>query len=195
MTRRAETRETQPRPKPAVQLSPAQWIGQAVFYFVIAGLVAYFADSPSWRLMQPDEAQIKLVVRHSGKLLGECRTLAGEELDNLAPNMRAPTVCPREKSPLYVDMAVDDEVVYEQTVTPSGLHNDGILALYKTFTLDAGATSLRVRVKDDMRADDFSHKLEETVELDPERILVLEFSDSGFKVIQPPKSEARTSRS
>lgn len=193
MRKQAEASKTSPREKSEVRLSPAQWLGQAVFYVLVAGFVAYLADSPSYRPIAPDQAEMKLVVRHSGKLLGECRTLAGKELDDLAPNMRAPTVCPREKSPLFIEMAIDDQVVYEQTVTPSGLHNDGILALYETFTLDAGRTNLEIRVKDDTRADDFSHRLKETVELDPERILVLEFSDRGFKMIQPPKSGATTS--
>jgi len=175
-----------------VDLSPKQWIGQALFYGMIVALVGYFANGPTLHLVGPDHAELKLVVRYSGKRLGECRKLSSKELEKLAPNMRTPTVCPREKSPLYIDMAMDDQVVYQQTVKPSGLHDDGVLALYKDFIFDAGHADLRVRIRNDMREEQFSNVLEQRVELSPARILVVEFNDDGFKLIQPSKQSFGT---
>lgn len=173
-------------------LSPKQWAGQIVFYVLVVAMVGYFSDSPSWQLVSPDEGAIKLVVRHSGKLLGECRQLNNEELADLAPNMRNVQTCPREKSPLFVQMSIDDDIVYENTIEPSGLHDDGILALYEEFVHKAGSVDLQVRVRDDIRKESFSHTLDRTIELDPLRAILIEFHDNGFKVIQPAKPEART---
>lgn len=168
-------------------LSPVQWTGQIVFYTFVVAMIGYFSDSPAWQLVRADEGSIKLVVRHSGKLLGECRQLNSEELADLAPNMRNVQTCPREKSPLFIEMSIDDEIVYQDMIEPSGLHDDGILALYEEFVHVAGPVDLRIRVKDDIRQESYSHTLDRTIDLDPLRAILIEFNDNGFRVRQPAK--------
>lgn len=178
--------------KRLANLSPAQWAGQIIFYTLVMAMVGYLSDNPSWQLVRPDEGAIKLVVRHSGKLLGECRQLNSAELEELAPNMRNVQTCPREKSPMFIEMSIDENLVYKNTIEPSGLHDDGILALYEEFVHKAGSVELRVRVRDDIRNESFSHILDRTIDLDPLRAVVIEFHDNGFRVIQPDRQEQKT---
>jgi hypothetical protein len=166
-------------------LSAAAWLKQAIFYAIVVAAIGYFASGPAYHPIKPDQAELKLVVRYSGKLLGECHRLDSAELEELAPNMRAPMVCPREKSPLLVEVSVDGDVIFERQVEPAGLQNDGVLALYKTFVFNAGPADLRVRIKEDMREQQFTQTLERAVEFDPDRILVVEFNDDGFRLSQP----------
>ena len=39
-------------------------------------------------------------LEYSGKPVGDCRPLSAEESAKLPPNMRAPMICPRERSPV-----------------------------------------------------------------------------------------------
>jgi hypothetical protein len=54
----------------------------------------------AYRHLASDQALIKLSFTRVGKPVGDCRKLSAEELAKLPPNMRAPTVCPRERSPV-----------------------------------------------------------------------------------------------
>ena len=160
----------------------AAWLGQAAFYGIVIVFLGVLANGPAIHPVKAGEAELKLVVHYSGKLLGQCRRRSSEELEKLAPNMRAPLVCPREKSPVLVRMSIDDRIVFEHEIVPSGFHRDGILALYKRFVFDAGPARLQVKIRDDLRSNEFTAILDRRIELSPGRILVVEFDDSGFKL-------------
>ncbi len=156
--------------------------------FVILALLlilGYFADSPPYQVLEDNQTELKLMVRHSGKLLGECEVLSAPDLEKVQPNMRQPLVCPREKSPLFVELKINDTLAYERTVYPSGIHNDGVLALYQRFPLPVGRSSIELKVKEKADSEEFSHELSQTFDLSTESILVVEFTDSGLHSYQP----------
>lgn len=154
---------------------PISWMGQALLYALFALIIGYFSTSPPYRHLAPDQALIKLSFSHHGKQVSECRQRSPEELAKLAPNMRAPMDCKRERSPVTVEIDIDGAPAYRHVAMPSGLSKDGASTAYRRFTLAAGAHRLAVRFNDDARHSGFTHQREESVTLVPGRVLVIDF--------------------
>ena len=105
--------------------TPLQYLLQALNLAVFMGLIWYFASYPSIRLIGDDEAVLTVAFAHAGQLREPCRRLSQEELNQLAPNMRNPEDCPRERSPVTIEVELDRELVYRETLSPPGLFGDG----------------------------------------------------------------------
>jgi hypothetical protein len=157
-------------------------------FLLVALATAYYSDLPVYRIHDDGETELKLVVRHSGTLLEACRTLSTSELDQLAPNMRKPTSCPREKSPMTIELTINELPPYVATIVPSGLHNDGVLALYKSFNLKHGPVRIRLRSKEDSHQQAFAPRFDQVIEADHSSIVVLELDDAGVRAHQPGHS-------
>jgi hypothetical protein len=93
----------------------------------------------------------------------------------LPPNMRAPLRCPREHSPITVELDVDGAPALRHVARPSGLSRDGASTVYHRMQVPAGTHQLAVRLKDDMRSSGFGFTREATVTLKPAQILVIDF--------------------
>ena len=164
---------------------PISWIGQALLYALFALIIGTFSNSPPYRHLPPDQALIKLSFSHHGKLLSECRQRTKEELAKLAPNMRAPMDCQRERSPVIVEIDLDGIPTYHHVANPSGLSKDGASTVYYRFAVPSGRHRLAVRLNDDARTTVFNYLREETVMLRPGKVLVIDFNaESGGITLQ-----------
>ena len=155
---------------------PITWIGQALLYGLFALIIGYFSSSPPYRHLPPDQALIKLSFSHQGKLISECRQRSPEELAKLAPNMRAPMDCQRERSPVTVEIDLDGVPAYRRIAKPSGLSRDGASTVYHRFAVASGEHRLAIRLNDDARAAGFNYRREEKMALKPGRVLVIDFN-------------------
>jgi hypothetical protein len=150
-------------------------VGQIVLYALFAAFVGWFSSHPRYRHLDADAALLKLSFSHPGRLKAECHRRSEQELARLAPNMRAALDCPRARSPVTVELALDDEVLIRQAVRAAGLAEDGPSTLYRRFEIPAGEHEVRVRINDDVRVSGFNHVREEQVTLEPGRVLVVDF--------------------
>ena len=151
------------------------WIGQALLYGLFALIIGVFSNWPPYRHLAADQALIKLSFNHQGKPVSACRSATPQELAKLPPNMRAPLVCPRERSPITVELDLDGVAALRQVAIPSGLSRDGTSALYHRRVVAAGVHHLVVRLKDDVGSPGFDFVHEATVTLKPAQILVVDF--------------------
>jgi hypothetical protein len=151
------------------------WAGQAILYGVFALTVGVFSRWPVYHPLGPGDAVIKVSFVHAGKPVGECRALTDGERAKLPPNMRAPMVCPRERSPVTVELDVGGANVLRRTAPPSGLSKDGASAVYQRLIVPAGEQRIAVRLKDDARAAGFTHERQATLTLKPAQVLVIDF--------------------
>ena len=158
---------------PDVKLGAPRILAQVTFYVAVGLFIGYFTYSPTYQYTDGSEAELKFVVRHSGNLIGECRTLTSEEMGNLPPNMRKPQVCPREKAPLTVALSVNGNGIYDKTIEPSGLQSDGVIALYKRFPLPADVLDFQLAIEG-------GETYKQTVEAHPGDVLLMQYDDSGF---------------
>jgi hypothetical protein len=150
------------------------WLGQALLYGAFAIVIGIFANWPSYRTLPPDRALVKVSFIHHGQRVAECRPYTAEELAKLAPNMRTPLKCGRERSPVTIEVDLDGALVYRQVAAPSGLSSDGASSVYQRLQVPAGEHRIAVRLKDSAGAA-FTHTREATVTLKPAQVLVIDF--------------------
>ena len=153
----------------------ARWVGQALLYALFAVAIAVFSRWPSYHHLAPDQALIKVSFTHTGKPVGDCRPLSADELARLPPNMRAPLKCPRERSPVTVELDIDGVPVLRREAAPSGLSRDGASAVYQRLQVRAGEQRIAVRLNDDARHPGFAYQHVAKVQLAPAQILVIDF--------------------
>ena len=159
---------------------PLQWLGQGVVYLAIALLFGVFSDWPRFTYFPADRAQIMLSFAHGADRKGECRKLTEEELGELAPNMRRPEICPRERLPVLVELLLDDQPLYRASLPPSGISGDGPSQIHRQFIVAPGTHRLTVRLRDTARTEGFDYERSETVTLTEQQNFVIDFrADTG----------------
>jgi hypothetical protein len=157
------------------KLGPAAWTGQVLLYGLFALAIGVFSRWPLYHPIEPGQALIKLSFTRVGKPVGDCRKPSAEEQARLPPNMRAPEICPRERSPITVQVDVDGQRALERIAAPTGLSKDGAAAVYERLVVPAGERRLSVRLSDNVRARDKPYQRDATVKLVPGQVLVIDF--------------------
>lgn len=168
--------DSKPRSNPS--LGPGAWLGQVALYGLFALAVGVFSQWPTYRHLAAEQALIKVSFTRVGKPVGDCRKPTPEELAKLPPQMRPTEICPRERSPVTIQVDVDGQRVLERSAAPSGLKRDGASALYERVAVRAGERRIAVSLSDDVRARDAALRREATLTLAPGQVLVIDF-DAG----------------
>jgi len=158
-----------------------RFAAQLALYVPLMALLGYFSTEPRFAVIAPGDALLRVSLIHSTQRKQACRERSPEELAKLAPNMRAALDCPRERSPLLVELELDGRVVLHREVQPSGLRRDGNAAVYQRVTLPAGRHRIVARLRDRPEGG-FNYVREETLELAAGRVLVIDFNaaQGGF---------------
>jgi hypothetical protein len=152
-----------------------QYLGQAIAYSLFAIVVGYFATRPAYTYLEPGKAVIKLSFSHAGAHAEECHVLTQEELNLLPPNMRQLTKCARARVPLQVELLLDGELIYSESLPPSGMAGDGASTAYKKFPVDTGTYHLVARLRDSRRQSGFDYEHSADVTLKAQQNFVIDF--------------------
>ncbi len=153
---------------------------QAFNYILFMVVVWYFSIKPPYHQLQEDQAVITLSFTHATKIREACKKLSQQELMKLAPNMRLPMSCPRERSPLNIELYLDETLLAKDVLVPLGFHKDQGVSLFKSIKVKAGEHVLRVWMNDDVNVDGPTYEYKKNINLKPEQRLLLDF-DSGKK--------------
>ena len=159
-------------------LPASAWLGQALLYALFALVIGVFSRWPTYQHLAGDQALIKISFTHAGKPVGDCKRQSDSELAKLPPNMRAPTKCPRERSPVSVEVDIGGVSALRRTAAPSGLSRDGTSAVYQRLVVAAGEQRIAVRLNDDARHPGPTYQREASVMLAPAQVLVIDFDAS-----------------
>jgi hypothetical protein len=152
-----------------------RYAAQLALYVPLMAILGYFSTEPRFAVVAADEALVRVSFIHATQRKEACRERSAEELAKMAPNMRAQLDCPRERSPLLVELELDGKVVMRREVQPSGLRRDGNVAVYERMALPAGRHKIVARLRD--RPDgDFNYRGEQTVELRGGGSLLIDFN-------------------
>lgn len=122
-----------------------------------------------------------LAFSHVGQRLGECKQRSPAELARLPANMRAETVCPRERAPVRIRVEIDDQVFIDEIHAARGIARDGAVLVYRRLPIAAGRHRIRVRVADGANAEEFRFVRDESVDLAPGKLLTLDFDRDGIR--------------
>jgi hypothetical protein len=154
-----------------------RWLGyalQAVCYAAFIAVVGYFSASPAYVHLPAGQALVKLSFQHAGQRKEACRERSAEELAKLAPNMRAASVCPRERAPVEVRIDMDGKPLFTVVAQPTGLSRDGAATVYRRIAVPAGPHKFVAKMKDTVTGD-FGAAGERAIELASGRVLVIDF--------------------
>ncbi|HJV79632.1 hypothetical protein [Noviherbaspirillum sp.] len=160
-----------------------KWIARCVLFAVFMLGVGYLSSAPAYRHLGSNEALIRLSISHTGQLVGDCRDRSAAELSKLSRNMRAAQVCPRERSPVTIEVEFDGKPLYREVLPASGLSHDGASSVYRRFTTPAGEHRITVRLNDSVRVKGFNYQRSEVVQLHPAQVLVIDFNHEQGGVI------------
>jgi hypothetical protein len=154
---------------------------QLALYVPLMALIGYFSTQPRFSVLEPGQALVRLSFIHAAERKEPCRTRSPEELAKLPPNMRAAQDCPRERSPVMVELEVDGEVVLRREVQPAGLKRDGNATVYHRLALPAGKHRVVARLRD-RPGEGFNFESTQTLELAPGEALLIDFvaAKGGF---------------
>lgn len=154
---------------------------QALLYAAFIAFIGYFSTSPAYTHLTANQALVKLSFTHGAQPKHACRKRGAEELAKLSPNMRAPLDCPRERAPVVVELDVDGKKLLHLVVPPAGLSKDGPSTLYRRIAVTAGRHRVQARLSD-QPSGSFNYSRAADIELNPGRILVIDFvpAEGGF---------------
>jgi hypothetical protein len=160
-----------------------RYVLQAINYSVFMALIWYFSTSPSYRQLADDQAVLTISFAHAGELKEPCQRRTQEELMALPPNMRAPSNCSRERSPIVIEVLLDGEPMYTRTAEAPGLYNDSGVDIYHTAKVSAGSHHLAIKMDDSVLKEGFDHTFNQDIEINPAQILLVGFEfGQGFVI-------------
>jgi hypothetical protein len=89
--------------------------------------------------------------------------------------------CPRERSPLRLELYLDDELLTNASAEPVGFHKDQSVNLFQRVKVKAGEHRLRVWMNDDVNVIGATYEHEQAVILKPEQQLLVDFNAGSGK--------------
>jgi hypothetical protein len=153
----------------------ARYAAQVALYVAFGAALGYFSSYPLFQVLPPGEALVRLSFSHGAQPVAPCHERSAEELAKLPPNMRVKTVCPRERSPVRVQVEMDGKLLYDITAQPAGLKRDGDSTVYRRLPVVAGAHTFKARLADGPGGE-FTYVAEKSIELAPGKVLVIDFN-------------------
>ena len=156
---------------------------QALAYLGFMAVVAYLSASPAYDYANADRAAVKLSLSHAADRVEPCVRLTPEQIAELAPNMRRPETCERERLPLTVELEIDGTVVANIEAPPSGLWGDGPASIYERFEIEPGEHTIAARLRDSDRSDGWDYTHTENVTLVASHYFTVTFraATGGFR--------------
>lgn len=161
---------------------PLRILAQGVCYAGFAAVLGYFSNQPTHSHFPKNRAEIRYSFIHGGKPKGECHTLTREELAKLAPNMRKPRSCPRERLPVVTELVLDGNLLYRASKSASGLSKDFPSHDYQRFQIVPGRHHLVARLRDSDRTEGYDYVGEVDFEIAEGKIFAIDFkaATGGF---------------
>ncbi|MDM8566203.1 hypothetical protein QUF74_11220 [Candidatus Halobeggiatoa sp. HSG11] len=161
-----------------------RYILQTINYSIFMLIVWYFSVAPAYTHLDVCQSVVVLAFGHAGQSVSKCRKRTPEELAALPPNMRNPMICPRERSPIEVELLLDDKLLFTEIFNPQGVSGDWGVDVYRRFNVPSGKHNLKMRLKDSVRVKDFNYIYEVDVDLKAAQLLTIDFQPEkgGFSV-------------
>jgi hypothetical protein len=156
-------------------LKPRYIVGQIVAYSLFALGLGYFSNSPSYTYHDPELSLVMVSFSHSSERKEKCRRYTPEEIAAMAPNMRRPMDCQRERVPVYVEVIIDEKTLLSKSYDPTGLSKDGSASIYERISVKPGQHELTVKLRDSGREDGFDYESSISVNLVPKQLFVIDF--------------------
>ena len=163
-------------------IAPARFLAGFAVLTILFALAVLLSDAPTYSTIAPQTGVLKLSFSHGSDRKAACRKLTAEEIAALPANMRRTEICPRRRPPVDVELRVDGEILFRETLPPSGIAGDGPSRVYEKFALSAGKHTIAVALSDNPQIAGFEYDKVRQVDLAAGQNLVIDFSptNGGF---------------
>lgn len=159
----------------------SRYVLQAISYTAFIAVVWYFSAAPAFRHIETDQAFVVVAFKHAGQTLTKCRQITPEEMEKLPPNMRNPTVCPRGRSPIFLQVLMDGEVLFSKVEKAPGVFADGSVSIYHSARVPIGKYKFELGLNDSVRVKGFTYTHTEQRVLSSAQVMVINFTPrKGF---------------
>jgi hypothetical protein len=158
-------------------------LNEIILYTVFALVIGALSVWPPYQLVDDDRAIVSLVFSHAGNRVSECRRMSQEEMNKLPPNMRKPDDCPRKRHPVSVELRSGSDVLYRETISPSGIWADGKASIYKRIEVQSGVHEIFFGMNDSGDESSFDFEKRETIDLPAGRNLVVQFDEQTQQIL------------
>ncbi len=132
---------------------PSLWSQAGKYGVGLLVLLAVFAVSllaeRGGTAVTPQQGQIRLVINHGGHLIAASDNLPPEIREKLPDNVDPAMVLGGERFPVQLRLAVDGEIVIEQSYRPSGLRREGTVYGLDTWWVTPGNHDVQIWLNDD----------------------------------------------
>lgn len=165
-------------------LSVLRYGVQALAYTAFTLLLGYFSFWPRYEYAPADMAVLKVSLSHATERAKPCVQLSPAQIAELAPNMRRPELCERERLPLHLELDVDGRILLRREAAPSGLWEDGPASVYERLQLPPGPYRIAVRLRDSARSEGWDYTFSEDIVLQAGRYAAITFraKNGGFSI-------------
>ncbi len=150
-------------------------LGQILAFIPFAIGIGYFSNAPSYTYQDPELSLIMVSFSHASERKEKCRRFTQEELAELAPNMRRPMDCQRERLPLYVEVIMDGKNLLSKSYNPTGLSKDGSASVYESISVKPGQHQITAKLRDSARETGFDYESDVSINLEAKEIFVIDF--------------------
>ncbi len=159
-----------------------RYLLQAFNLAIFMALIAAFSAGPTVKQLEDGLAVVTLAFGHAGEPVRACHVRTAEELAALAPNMRAPLDCPRERSVIKVELLMDGKTILDLTIPPPGTFKDQGVDVYQNVEVPVGRHEFTVRMNDNALVDGYTYTNSYTADLAPAQLLFIDFNQriGGF---------------
>jgi hypothetical protein len=157
-------------------------LGQALVWAALLLPVGLFTQWPRYAPVPPGHGELKLSLAHLTERLEPCRPLSEEERRALPPNMRVTEICERARALAVLEIVLDGEVLFAESVRPAGLHRDGRAYLHRVVTLPAGRHALELRLRDSPREQGWDREQAFVLDLKPGMSALLRIGDGEARL-------------
>lgn len=164
-------------------MNPLNYLLQAFYYTLFMGTIWYLSTDPVYRPLEDGQAVVTVAFGHAGNIVQPCRERSQEEMAKMPPNMRVAMDCPRERSPIRVEVLLDDHVALKETFEPPGLYRDLGVEVFYTTKVPVGKHRVIARMNDDVNVEGFTHVDEAEINLTQGKILVVEYKPDQKKFV------------
>lgn len=162
---------------------PLKILARVIAYGLFITFIVGFSNWPTYQHLAPDQATVKLSFQVAGELKQPCRQRSAEEIAEMAPNMRLLDDCPRERLPVDVVLKLDNQVLIDERLPPSGLKKDGVSVIYRHLSVPAGDHEVALRIRNS--AHNQGHDIEKSIAitLKPAQVLVIELDNKDGTIV------------
>jgi len=150
-------------------------VGQIIAFALFAVGIGYFSNSPGYTYHDPAMALVMVSFSHASEHKEKCRRFTAQEIAALAPNMRRPMDCKRERVPVYVEVLMDGNSLLNKSYNPTGLAKDGAASIYERIPVKPGQHQFTAKLRASPGEEGFDYEGAIAIDLKPKQLFVIDF--------------------